>query len=130
MIGVKERYKIAQRIRDMGWENFGHVTLAQCVGTDMSKPYPEWKEETVERLAELAEPAYVIRSEIKPTDEQMAALLAIDREGLLDLADLMEGSRFEYSGEDKRYREISEFMNGIMDTYAKCIRKMVGEETA
>ena len=69
------------------------------------------------RLADLIEPAPKC-SEATPK---------CDRDALLDLADLMEGSTFEYSGSDDACREFAEFANEMLGIYAKGIREACGE---
>lgn len=50
----------------------------------------------------------------------------IDRKMLIELADLMEGSTFEYAGDSEEIKQITEFSNEIINGYARCIREALG----
>lgn len=61
--------------------------------------------------------------------DRIAALRPVcDREALLGIADIMEGSTFEYDGDDGAVRDFASFAEGITRFYASLIREACGEE--
>ena len=114
----EERREVARRLRRADADGLDYETAWCWVLDDALATKGLGWSETFRRLADLIEPA--------PTSSDTAP--TCDREALLGIADIMEGSTFEYDGDDGAVRDFASFVERIMDWYAGLIREACGEE--
>lgn len=109
MISDDERRKIAESLRKVGNRQYAPDNAWERFEMAFGREFDNIAE-LFHLLADYIEPSYDWENTV------------------LSIVDLMEGSRFGYSGKDERCRYAMNFTNKMVGWYAEEIREAIGEK--